>query len=101
MHVTVKYHDTDSLLIEEVLKHAKDNYGASASVVIAPESDTPIDYLYFALQRLMTGDHITLLYDSGSTYQKDLEGLRAKMLYKVSEVLNEVIMDNERKIQGE
>jgi hypothetical protein len=102
MQVIVKYHDNDSLLIEEVIKQAKDNYGAQASVKVLPESDTPIDYLYFALQRLITGEHLSLLYDSGSTYHQDLGKLRAEALFKVGEVLNEVIMDNEgRLLQGE
>ncbi len=101
MQVTVTYHDQDSFLVEEVIKHAKDNYGSKAIVRVAPESDAPIDFLYFALQRLITGDHISLLYDSGPTYQQDLKKLRAEMMYKVGEVLDEVIMNNEHKIQGD
>lgn len=98
MQVIVKYHDTEALLVEEVIKQAKNNYGARAHVKVLPESDTPIDYLYFAIQRLITGEHLTLLYDSGSTYQKDLERLRAETMYKIGEVLNEVLIDNESKI---
>jgi hypothetical protein len=102
MQVIVKYHDNDSFLIEEVIKQAKDNYGAKASVKVLPESDTPIDYLYFALQRLITGEHLSLLYDSGSTYHQDLGKLRAETLFKVGEVLNEVIIDNESRLhQGD
>jgi hypothetical protein len=101
MKVVVEYYDSDSFLVEEVIKQAKTNYGASASVKVLPESDTPIDYLYFALQRLITGEQITLLYESGALYQKHLEKLRSETLYKVSEVLNEVLIDNESKIKGE
>ncbi len=101
MRVTVKYHDLDSFLLEEVVQQAKRNYGDTASVTVLPESDTPIDYLYFALQRLITGDHITLLYESGPTYQQDLAKLRADIMYKVGEVLNDVIMDNEHKVAGD
>lgn len=70
VQVIVKYHDRDSFLIEEVIKQAKNNYGAQVSVEIQPDSNTPMDYLYFAIQRLITGDHITLLFDSGSMYKK-------------------------------
>jgi len=101
MRVELKYHDTSSFLIEEVIKEAKANYGSQVSVTISPDSDTPIDHLYFALQRLITGEHLTLLFDSDSTYQKDLEKLRAETMYKVGEILNEVIMDNESKIHQE
>lgn len=98
MRVTVRYHDNESLLLEEIVKHAKTNYGAGASVTVAPESDTPLDHIYFAIQRYITGKHLTLLYDSGPTYQKDLETLRSETLYKLGEILDEVIIDNESKI---
>ena len=101
MRVTLNYYDNSSFLIEEVIKEAKANYGSQVSVTVSPDSDTPIDSLYFAIQRLITGEHLTLLFDSGSTYQKDLEKLRAETMYKLGEVLNEVIMDNESKIHQE
>lgn len=101
MEVNIKYHDNSSFLIEEVIKQAKANYGSRVHVTVNPDSDTPIDYLYFAIQRLITGEHLTLLFDSGPTYQKDLEKLRTETLYKIGEVLNEVIMDNETKIHQE
>lgn len=98
MKVTVNYHDNDSILIEEVIKQAKTNYGATASVTVTSESDSPLDIIYFGIQRYITGKHITLIYDSGPTYQKDLENLRAETLFKLGEILDEVIMDNENKI---
>lgn len=101
MQVIVKYHDRDSFLIEEVIKQAKNNYGAQVSVEIQPDSNTPMDYLYFAIQRLITGDHITLLFDSGSMYKKDLEKLRAEIMYKVGEVVDDVILENEARINQE
>lgn len=98
MKVTVEYHDEESLLVEEVIKRAKDNYGSRTVVKVLPESDTPIDYLYFAIQRLVTGDHLSLIYDSGPTYQRDLEKLRAETMYKIGEVLDDVLIDNEHKL---
>lgn len=101
MEVVVKYHDNQSFLIEEIIRQAKNNYGNQVSVRVTPDSDTPIDYLYFAIQRLISGDQLSLLYDSGALYQKDLEKLRAEIMYKIGEVLNEVIMDNEARIHQE
>lgn len=101
MRVTVTYHDTNSFLVEEVVKQAKTNYGTRANISVAPDSDTPIDHLYFALQRLVTGEHLSLLYDSGSTYQKDLGKLRAEIMYKVGEVLDDVLIDNEARLHQE
>ena len=99
MRVQIEYHDNEALLVEEVQKHAKTTYGNTASVKVLPESDTPLDYIYFGIQRYITGKHLTLLYDSGSTYHQDLEQLRIETLYKVGEILNEVLMDNEARIQ--
>lgn len=101
VQVIVKYHDKDSFLIEEVIKQARNNYGTQVVVEIQPDSNTPIDYLYFAIQRLITGDHITLLFDSGSMYKKDLEKLRAEIMYKVGEVVDDVILENEARINQE
>jgi hypothetical protein len=101
MQVTVKYYDSDSFLVEEVIRQAKNNYGTQAHVSVSPDSDTPVDHLYFAIQRLITGEHLSLLYDSGSLYQKDLERLRAETLRKLAEVLDDVIIDNESKLVQE
>lgn len=98
MKVKLTYNDNDSLLVEEVIKTAHQNYGERIQVEVEPESSTPMDYLYFALQRLITGDQITLLYESGAAYPKDLTALRAETLYKVGEVLDDVFSDNEHKI---
>lgn len=101
MQVIVKYHDIDSFLIEEVQKQAKNNYGKTASVEVLPDSNTPLDFIHFGIQRYITGKHLSLLYDSGSTYQQDLENLRAETMFKLGEILDEVIMENESKIQGD
>jgi hypothetical protein len=101
MQVTVKYYDNQSFLVEEVIRQAKNNYGTQAHVSVAPDSDTPIDYLYFAIQRLITGEHLSMLYDSGELYQKDVGRLRAETLRKISEVLDDVIMENESRLVQE
>jgi len=101
MQVTVSYYDNDSFLIEEVIRQAKTNYGNQAQVRVAPDSDTPIDHLYFALQRLITGDQLSLLYDSGAMYPKDLAKLRSEILRKITEVLDDVIIDNESRLVQE
>jgi hypothetical protein len=101
MQVIIKYHDNESFLPEEVIRQAKHNYGNQVSVSVRPESDTPMDYLYFALQRLITGELLSLIYDSGPTYQQDLKKLRAEIFYKVGEVLDDVIIDTEHKLHQE
>lgn len=100
MKVVLTYHDNESHLVEEVQKLAKANYGNSASVQVMPESDTPIDIIYFGIQRYITGKHLSLLYDSGALYQKELGKLRSDTLYKLGEILDEVLMDTEGRISS-
>lgn len=98
MKVTVEYYDSESFLIDEVIKQAKHNYGSSASVKVAAESEYPTDIIHFGIQRYITGSHLTLLFESGSTYQQDLKKLRAETLHKLGEILDEVIMENESRV---
>jgi hypothetical protein len=98
MKVNVQYHDTESFLIEEVVRRAKQNYGDNVSISISPESDSPLDLIYFGIQRYITGKHLSLIFDSGPTYSQELKTLRAETLYKLGEILDEVLMDNESKV---
>lgn len=96
--VIVTYHDHESFLLEEIRARAKKDYGPSATVTIAPESDAPMDVLYFAIQRLVTGDQLTLWYDSKEKYTEKIAELRYDMIAKMKDVLDEVLIDNEAKL---
>lgn len=98
MKVTITYHDNDSFTVEEVVKQAMHNYGKAVSVEITPESTMAYDQIYFGLQQLITHEQLSLLYDSGATYQQDLKKLREQVMYKVTEIVDQVIIDNESKV---
>lgn len=98
MRVTITYHDNESFTIEEVVKQAVHNYGKAAQVEITPESTMAYDHIYFGLQQLITHEQLSLLYDSGVTYQQDLKKLREQVMYKVTEIVDQVIIDNEAKV---
>lgn len=98
MLVKLKYQDTESFTISEIVRQAKHNYGNNVTVEVAPESPMPHDMLYFALQQMITHEQLSLLFDSKGTYQHDIKKLRNEVLYKVEEILNEVILDNESKV---
>jgi hypothetical protein len=84
--------------MEEVVKQATHNYGKAAQVEITPESTMAYDHIYFGLQQLITHEQLSLLYDSGVTYQQDLKKLREQVMYKVTEIVDQVIIDNEAKV---
>jgi hypothetical protein len=99
MKVNITYHDLDSLTVEEIVKQATHNYGKSVKVEITPESWIAYDAIYFGLQQLVTHEQISMLYDRGSSYQHDIKKLRSDVLYKVQEIIDQVIIDNEAKVE--
>ena len=98
MKVTITYHDNESFTVEEVVKQAVHNYGKAVQVDITPESTMAYDHIYFGLQQLITHEQLSLLFDKGSAYQQDIKKLREQGLYKVTEIIDQVIIDNESKV---
>jgi hypothetical protein len=98
MKVIITYHDNESFTMEEVVKQATHNYGRAAQVEVMPESTMAYDHIYFGLQQLITHEQLSLLYDKNGLYQQDLKKLREQVLYKVTEIVDQVIIDNESKI---
>lgn len=98
MKVNITYHDLDSLTVEEIVRQAAHNYGKNVKVEITPESWIAYDAIYFGLQQLVTHEQISMLYDKSSAYQEDIKKLRSDILYKVQEILDQVIIDNESKV---
>lgn len=98
MKVQITYHDNESFTMEEVVKQAVFNYGKAAEVKVMPESTLPYDYIYFGLQQLMTHEQLSLLFDKSTDYQKDIKKLRDQILFKVTEIVDQLIIDNESKV---
>lgn len=98
MKVTITYHDTESFTVEEVVKQAVNNYGRLAQVEVMPESTMAYDHIYFGLQQLITHEQLSMLFDRGDNYQHDLQRLRDRVIYKVTEIIDQVIVDNESKV---
>jgi hypothetical protein len=98
MKVTITYHDSESFTVEEVVKQAVHNYGRLAQVEVMPESTMAYDHIYFGLQQLITHEQLSLLFDKGSSYQQDIKRLRDQIIYKVTEIVDQVFIDNESKV---
>ena len=98
MKVTITYHDNVSYTVEEVVKQALHNYGRSAQVEVMPESTMSYDHIYFGLQQLITHEQLSLLFDRDNTYQQEIKKLREHVVYKVTEIIDQVIVDNESKV---
>ena len=98
MKVTITYHDNESFTVEEVVKQAVHNYGKAVSVEIMPESTMAYDHIYFGLQQLITHEQLSLLFEKDSSYQQDIKKLREQVLYKITEIIDQLIIDNESKV---
>jgi hypothetical protein len=98
MRVALTYYDEASLTSEEVVSQARRNYGNNVEVAITPMSLAPHDYLYFALQQMVAHRQLALIYDDKELYQVKLGALRSEVLYKVADILDSVIIDNESKV---
>lgn len=98
MKVNISYHDETSFTVEEVVKLAQHNYGKQVKVDIQADSLAPHDQIYFAIQQILTHRQLSILYDNKYSYQDDIKLLRAEVLYKLEEILDSVIIDNESKV---
>lgn len=98
MHVTITYNDTESFTKEEIVRQALHNYGKATKVEVMPDSGNAHDFIYFGIQQIITHEQISLLFDKGIDYQSQLKKLRAEVLYKIEEILDTVIVDNEAKV---
>ena len=98
MQVTITYTDNKSFTKEEIVRNAMHLHGKTADVKVMPESSNAHDLIYFGIQQMITHEQLSLIYDSNGTYQKDLQKLRAEVLYKLQEIVDTVIVDNEAKV---
>ena len=98
MQVTIKYHDEESLTVEEVVRAAVHNYGKAATVEVMPDSLKAHDMIYFGLQQIMTHEQLGIFYDDKNSYQSELKKLRSKTLVKIEEIIDQVIIYNESKV---
>ena len=98
MEVTIKFNDEHSLTVEEIVKQAEQNYGRSVVVDVMPDSTKAYDLIYFGLQQIMTHQQLSMLFDDKSGYQSKLKNLRSETLFKLQEIIDQVIIDNESKV---
>ena len=98
MKINITYYDNEAFTAEEVVKMAQHNYGKSVQVEVTPESAKPHDMIYFALQSIITHQQLSLLFDDKLGYQSSIQKLRNETLYKLQEILSQVIIDNESRV---
>lgn len=99
-NVTIQYQDDTSLTVEEIVNQAVSNYGNRAVVEITASSQLPHDQIYWALQQIVTKEQISAMFDKVGSYQVSLHIIKQKTLKDIVEILDQVILDNEAKVEG-
>lgn len=99
--IILEYHDNDALTVEEIIKNCKRLHGNMASVKVLPESMLPHDLIQFALWQMTAAEQTALFFNEGALYSKKLKDLRAAILYKLEELLDDTLLINEEKITKE
>lgn len=100
MQVKITYNDSTSFSKEEVVRNAVHNYGKGAKVEVLPDSTNAHDFIYFGIQQIISHEQISLIFERGLDYQAQLKKLRAETLYKIEEILDTVIVDNEARVSA-
>lgn len=101
MKVITKFYEESALTVEEVVSRIKDGLGVTpSSIEIYPDSNDPLDHIYFGLQQLVTYKQLDYLFDAGPLYQEKLAALRAEVLQQLENELDRVISDNESKVSS-
>lgn len=98
MKVQLTFYDGESLSVEEVVRHATNNYGSNIKVEVGPESSMAYDHIYFGLQQLLTHEQLSIFFSKDLDYEDQLKNLRSKVLGKITEIVDQVIIDNESKV---
>lgn len=84
--------------IEEAQELAKLVGCPKSGVDIGPNGKKPADYVYFGIQQMMAKDHLSLIFDEDpDLYISELSKLKKKLLSEISEILDSVIADNEKR----
>lgn len=98
MLVTIEYTDREALIGSEAEHNAKHLFGEHAKVTVRPDSNEPKDIIYFGIQQLITNEQLALLYDRAASYNKDISQFRNQVIATLTDLLDQVIIDNESRV---
>lgn len=93
--------DNQAFTADEIKAVTKQVYGNPAVIEVFPDANTPKDHIYFGVQQIITPAQLDLFYDhSDDSYSEKLTELKRGVLANLEKIINQVIVDNEAKLQG-
>lgn len=99
--IIIEYFDTEALTVEEIVKNAKRVHGSTSTIKVLPDSMLPHDLIQFALWQMTAAEQTGIFFNEGALYPQKLKELRASIIYKLEELLDDVLLENEEKITKE
>ena len=88
-----------SLTPDEVVRQAHEAFGNHINVECRPDSTQPYDYLSFGFSQLLTHEQLSIYFNKSADYNTEVAALRAKVIAKAIEIIDQVIVENESKVQ--
>lgn len=96
--IRVTYHDNDALTVEEIVKNNKNIHGKTCEIEVFPESMLPHDLISFALWQMTAATQTAYFFNEKELYPKHIKEMRADIMYKLEEILDDVILENEERL---
>ena len=103
MIIRITTKDEEAFTADEIKAVTRQVYGNPVLVEVLPDGDTPKDHIYFGVQQLITSAHLDLVFEhnNDNVYKEKLTELKRGVLANLEKIINQVIVDNEAKLQGE
>lgn len=100
MKITVEFEDNTSFTAEEAIASNKHAFGNNTVVKTGPRNSTPEAHIYYAVQNLITQDQIEAYFELyPHLYPQKLEEIKSNLLVTISDIIDSVIEDNEKKVE--
>ena len=102
MIIKITTKDDQAYTAEEIKAVTKQVYGNPTIVEVFPDGNNPKDHIYFGIQQIISPPHLDLFFDhSDAVYSERLTELKRGVLADIEQIINQVILDTEAKLQGD
>lgn len=96
--VTIKYRDIGGQSVKELKNDMTGIFGESCQVEVTPDTNTPENYIRFALQELLTQEQAECFFDtSPREYAIHILDMRHKTLKNIADIFDTIVKENENK----
>jgi len=99
MKISVVFEDDAPFTAAEAEQMYHTAFGKKAVVEVLPRNNTPEAHIYFGIQNIIGLEQLEYYYEYyPHLYSNKMNELKKETLLKVSEILDQVIKDNESKV---